>query len=97
LWLICIQQFCRAGALRFFDQWLPTYLQEARGLSRESANLWTSLPLWAGVIGGPIGGILSDAVLARTGSRRAARQGVAVGGIAVGLLIYGVAYLIPDV
>jgi sugar phosphate permease len=97
LWLICIQQFCRAGALRFFDQWLPTYLQEARGQTREEANLWTSLPMWAGVIGGPIGGLLSDFVLARTGSRRAARQGVAIGSIIVGLLIYGLAYHVADV
>jgi sugar phosphate permease len=96
LWLICIQQFCRAGALRFFDQWLPTYLQEARGQTREAANLWTSLPMWAGVIGGPIGGLLSDYVLARTGSRRLARQGVAIGSIVVGLFVYGLAYLVPD-
>jgi sugar phosphate permease len=92
LWLICIQQFCRAGALRFFDMWLPTYLQEARGQSVEDANYWTSLPLLAGMIGGPVGGILSDFVLARTRSRRAARQGVAIGGLLAGLLLYGLAY-----
>ncbi len=96
LWLICIQQFCRAGALRFFDMWLPTYLQEARGQSVESANYLTGLPLIAGVIGGPIGGILSDFVLARTGSRRAARHGVAIGSVLVGLLIYGLAYQVGD-
>ena len=97
LWLICIQQFCRAGTMRFFDQWLPTYLQEARGQTRVAANLWTSLPLWAGVIGGPIGGILSDFVLARTRSRRFARQGVAIGSIVVALFIWWLASLIPDV
>ena len=96
LWLICIQQFCRSGALRFFDMWLPTYLQEVRGQSVADANYWTSLPLLAGMIGGPVGGILSDFVLARTGSRRAARQGVAIGGLLVGLLIYGLAYQISD-
>ncbi len=97
LWLICIQQFCRAGALRFFDLWLPTYLQEARGLSREAANLWTSLPLWAGVIGGPIGGVLSDYVLARTLSRRAARQGVAIGTLLLALVILAAASRLSDV
>jgi len=97
LWLICLQQFCRAGALRFFDMWLPTYLQEARGQSREDANYWTSLPLLAGVIGGPIGGILSDWVLARTRSRRFARQGVAIGSVVVGLCIYALAYQVNDV
>jgi len=96
LWLICIQQFCRAGALRFFDMWLPTYLQEARGQSVEDANYWTSLPLLAGMIGGPVGGILSDVVLARTRSRRAARQGVAIGGLLAGLLLYGLAYQVAN-
>jgi ACS family glucarate transporter-like MFS transporter len=97
LWLICIQQFCRSGALRFFDQSLPTYLQRARGQTIESANLWTSLPLWAGVIGGMLGGILSDLVLTRTGSRRAARQGVAIGSVMTALLLYGVASQFADV
>jgi sugar phosphate permease len=97
LWLICIQQFCRAGSMRFFDMWLPTYLQEVRGQTREAANLWTSLPLWAGVIGGLLGGILSDFVLARTRSRRFARQGVAIGSITLALFIWWLASLIPDV
>jgi sugar phosphate permease len=97
LLLICVQQFCRAGALRFFDFWLPTYLQEARGQSRAAANLWTSLPLWTGVVGSMTGGILSDFVLARTASRRAARQGVAVGGILLGLFCCWLAYGLADV
>jgi sugar phosphate permease len=97
LWLICVQQFCRAGSLRFFDMWLPTYLQEVRGQSVMTANYWTSLPLLAGVLGGPIGGILSDFVLARTGSRRAARQGVTIGSIVVALVLYGMAFQVADV
>jgi sugar phosphate permease len=97
LWLICAQQFCRAGALRLFDQWLPTYLQEARGQQIGDANLWTSLPLLGGVVGGMAGGILSDRVLAHTGSRRAARQGVAIGSLLTCLLCFGLCYLIPDV
>lgn len=96
LWLICLQQFCRSGALRFFDMWLPTYLQEARGQSVKDANYWTILPLLAGIVGGPVGGILSDFVLARTGSRRAARQGVAIGAILGGLLVYALAYQVSN-
>jgi MFS family permease len=96
LWLICLQQFCRAGALRFFDQSLVKYLQEARGQSLQAANLWTSLPLWAGVLGGMFGGTLSDYVLARTGSRRAARQGVAIGSLVLCLLCFIIAYECDD-
>ncbi len=97
LWLICIQQFCRAGALRLFDFWLPTYLQEARGQTVESANYWTSVSLLAGVLGGMIGGVLSDFVLIRTGSRRAARQGVTIGGTVLALVFYALAYQAADV
>ncbi len=97
LLLICIQQFCRAGAVRFFDQSLPTYLQEARGQSIRDANLWTSLILWFGVLGGMFGGILSDTVLLKTGSRRLARQGVAIGSLLLAVAIYALAYQIDDV
>lgn len=96
LWLICFQQFCRAGALRFFDQWLPTYLQEARGQSVQNANFLTIWPLVAGILGGPVGGVLSDFILARTKSRRAARQGVAIGSVLVGLCIYALAYQVSN-
>src|SRR5262249_7129758 len=37
-----------------------------------------------------------DLVLARTASRRAARQGVAIGGILGGLFVYVLAYQVPN-
>jgi ACS family glucarate transporter-like MFS transporter len=97
LLFFCLQQFCRAGAARFFDMWFSTYLQEARGLPRDTANLLTSAPLWAGVVGSVVGGWLSDAVLAWTGSRRAGRQGVAVASLLASCGCYAAAYLTPDV
>jgi ACS family glucarate transporter-like MFS transporter len=97
LLFLCLQQFCRAGAARFFDMWFSTYLQEARGLPRDEANLLTSAPLWAGVVGGVVGGWLSDAVLQWTGSRRAGRQGVAVASLLTCCGCYAAAYLTTDV
>jgi ACS family glucarate transporter-like MFS transporter len=96
MWLIGFQQFFRAGAVRFFDNWLPTYLQEARGGTVQSAGLLTGLPLYAGIIGGIVGGWFSDTVLRRTGSRRAGRQGVAIGSLLVATLLYVLAYPIAD-
>jgi MFS family permease len=97
LLFLCLQQFCRAGATRFFDTWFSTYLQEARSLPRDDANFLTSVPLWAGVVGGIVGGWASDAVLLYTGSRRAGRQGVAIGSLLVCCACYAIAYLIPNV
>src|SRR5262249_26476740 len=55
-----------------------TYLQEARGIRLATAGWLTSLPLLAAVGAGPLGGLLSDWLLTRTGSRRLSRQAVAV-------------------
>lgn len=76
-WLICMQQFCRAGGQIFFSTWFPTYLQEARGVSVAQSGLLNSLPLAAIVGGCVLGGMVSDWVLTVTGSRRWGRQGVA--------------------
>ena len=97
LWCICLQQFFRSGANRFADLWFPTYLQESRHIGKEIANQLASIPLWGGVIGGTIGGLLSDFLLARTGSRRVARQGLACASLVGALTFYGIAYVIPDV
>lgn len=97
LLLLCSQQFFRAGANRLFDSRLPTYFEEQRHASPEQAGLLTSIPLWAGVIGGTLGGGLSDYVLRRTGNRRLARRGVAVASLALAIVLYALAYLIPNV
>ena len=73
MWAICGQQFFRAAAYIFFATWFPTYLKESRGLSIQAAGELTSLPLLAVVVGSPLGGTLSDWLLARTGSRRLSR------------------------
>ena len=96
LYLICFQQFFRAGANRFFDNWFATYLQEGRGLDRGFANQLASLPQWAGVVGGVVGGVLSDYLLVRTGSRRIARQGLAIASLVACLGFYAAAYAMPD-
>jgi MFS family permease len=84
MWLIGIQQAFRAGANRFYDNWMPAYLEMERGCTVANAAFLSSGPLWAGFAGGLVGGLLSDWLLKRTGSRRAGRQAVAIGSLLVG-------------
>lgn len=93
---ICAQQFFRAAAYMFFASWFPTYLQETRHVSLEKSAYLTALPLMAVVIGGLVGGKLSDVVLRRTGSRRLGRQAVAGISMAICGAIILCAYFIAD-
>jgi len=74
---LCAQQVFRAMGYMFFASWFATYLLESRGVATSDLGLLNSLPLLAVVIGSPIGGTMSDFILASTGSRRWSRQGVA--------------------
>lgn len=90
------QQFFRAAGAIFYMSWFPTYLRETRGVAVLEAGLLTSLPHWAMVAGSLAGGWLSDRVLARSGSLRAARQGVAVLGLVAATACVGLAYVVPN-
>jgi MFS family permease len=75
---ICAQQFFRAAGYMLFGSWFATYLKQTRQVGVLESGMLTSLSLWAVVLGSPVGGWVADAVLARTGSRRLSRQGVAI-------------------
>ena len=93
---ICGQQFCRCAAANFFGSWFATYLQEARGVSLVQAALLTSLPLWSTVLGSFVGGLVSDNVFQRTGSLKAARQGIGVLSMVACALFATIAYFISN-
>ncbi|MBS0263065.1 MAG: MFS transporter [Planctomycetes bacterium] len=75
---ICMQQFFRGAGYMFYGSWFTTYLRESRAVEIKAAGWLTSVPLWAYAVGSLLGGGLSDWLLARTGSRRFSRQGLAV-------------------
>jgi len=94
--LLCAQHFFRAAAMALFFTWFPRYLQETRGVSQTESG---SLALWPGLaamVGGVLGGVVSDLVLKRTGSRRLSRQGIAVVGMVSCTTVAGSAYFAPD-
>lgn len=74
-----------------------TITQDERDLAKAGAGTLASLPLFAGVIGGVVGGALSDWVLRRTNSRRLGRCGVALFSLLSCVAIYALAYPIENV
>ena len=78
MWLIAWQQFFRAAGYALFTSWFPKYLQKVYEITVEEAGVLTSIALAAVVVGSPLGGILSDWLLVRSGSRRISRQGTAI-------------------
>jgi MFS family permease len=93
---LCGQQVFRAAAYIFFASWFATYLRETRGVSDMAVGALNSLPLLAVVIGSPAGGLLSDWVLAQTGSRRLSRQGVATFGMLACAALVAASYFITN-
>ncbi len=77
--LLCTQQFLRAAATALFFTWFPRFLQETKGLTPAESGGYAAWPLVAGMVGGLIGGTLSDWLLRHTGSTRVSRQGMAIG------------------
>jgi sugar phosphate permease len=62
----------------FYTTWLPTYLIAYRGFSLGEMGVFASLPLFAGMAGDVVGGLLSDRILSRTGRIGLARKAVVI-------------------
>jgi MFS family permease len=73
--------FCYGWNLWLFLNWVPSYFQTAMHLDLKNSAIFSSGVLLAGVIADPLGGLLSDRILRRTGNVEAARRNVIVGGM----------------
>lgn len=73
VWLMSGLMCCSASVYYAVISWYPKYLQAGRGLENVEAGTLASLALAGGVVGATTGGILSDRILRRTGSRLLAR------------------------
>jgi predicted MFS family arabinose efflux permease len=74
VWLLCIQYFCVSFGWYFYITWLPTYLQEFRGLSPSDASWYAILPL----LFGGFGSLFSGGISSRIPS---ARRAIAIAGM----------------
>ena len=78
MWFIMMAYFCYNYCLYFYLTWLPSYLTAYRGFSLVKMGIYASLPLFAGVIGDTVGGLVTDKILAKTGNMKFARKVVAI-------------------
>jgi sugar phosphate permease len=78
MWYIMAAYFCYNYCLYFFLTWLPSYLVDHQGFSIVKMGLFASLPLFAGVIGDTVGGIITDKILHKTKNMKFARKVVAI-------------------
>ncbi|MFM8703528.1 MAG: MFS transporter [Planctomycetia bacterium] len=97
LLLLCGQQFLRAAAMIFFVTWFPTFLRETRGVSLMQSGLLTSYAGVAAMLGVICGGYASDWILARTGSKRIARQCLAAVAMATCAVLIVLSSFVADV
>lgn len=90
---VYLGQYCINTLTYFFLTWFPVYLVKERGLSILQAGFVATLPALCGFIGGVLGGIISDAILRRTGSLTKARKIPIVGGMLLSMSIVACNYV----
>ncbi|MBV8698346.1 MAG: MFS transporter, partial [Bradyrhizobium sp.] len=78
MWPVTLTYFCYGWTLWLYLNWLPLFFKNSYSLDIKNSALFASGVFFAGVIGDSLGGILSDAILKRTGNVRLARLSVTV-------------------
>lgn len=78
---ITFVDFCYGWTLWVYLTWIPSFFKDNYGLDLKKFALFTSLVLFAGVIGDSAGGIISDRLYRKTGNLKLARRGVLVIGL----------------
>jgi len=79
VWLLGIIMNCGAFASYLYMTWLPTYLQEGRGVPEEKVRWMASLVMAGGAVGAICGGWLSGRIEHWTGEQRWGRRLMAFG------------------
>ena len=80
MWPVTLTYFCYGWCLWLYLNWLPLFFKNTYSMDIKKSAIFASGVFFAGVIGDSLGGVLSDALLARTGNVRVARLSVCVGG-----------------
>jgi sugar phosphate permease len=81
VWALCLLYGCLGFSGNFITNWLPSYLETERHLSKWDTALVAALPLTFGIISCVLAGTLSDAINRWTGRRNLGRR--LVGGVSL--------------
>jgi ACS family glucarate transporter-like MFS transporter len=84
---VYFSQYCITALTWFFLTWFPIYLVKERKMTILKVGFVAMLPALCGFIGGILGGIISDAILRRTGSLTLARKIPIVAGMLISMSI----------
>ena len=74
LWLLSVQWFCHFYAFYFYITWLPTYLQQVRGIDLTRTALLSGLPVLAAALGSLAGGWFLARLIRHTGNIARSRK-----------------------
>jgi MFS family permease len=81
VWGTSLGFFCLGYVWYFLVTWLPSYLQDSRGFSKESMAIFGSLPFWAMAATSLTGGWLSDRWIRSGSSPTKVRRTFLIGGL----------------
>ena len=89
--------FCYGWTLWLFLSWIPSFFFQNYQQNLTQSAFYSAGVFLAGVIGDTLGGVVSDRILHRTGSRTAARRNVIVAGMLGGFVFLIPVMLVHDV
>ncbi|MBA3312727.1 MAG: MFS transporter [Planctomycetaceae bacterium] len=81
VWGTSLGFFCLGYAWYFLVSWLPAYLEEERGFSKEAMAVFGSLPFWAMAATSVLGGWLSDRWIANGSTPTLVRKSFLIAGL----------------
>lgn len=96
VWVTSLGMFCLGYAWYFLVSWLPAYLVEERGFSKEEMAIFGSLPFWAVAVTSLCGGWFSDRWIRAGGPPTRVRKTFLVTGFLLCALFMIVAVRAPD-
>ena len=77
---VTVVYFCYGWTLWLYLSWIPQYFAQSYQLNLRDSSLFAAGVFFGGVVGDLLGGIVTDRIYARTGSRNKARRNLVVFG-----------------